>query len=175
MLTLTSSDDAVNPIQRDWRRLQMRLKRRGIMHDYLKVIETKDDWREHLHIVFRGTWVAKSLISAMWQDIHQSPVVDVRKIRSGKRNKRGVASYLAKYMAKELFHRYSWSWGWVYRGFVRTWQEAKHLFHLFKDAEGGKPTFGQFLNLWQTHLRDRSPPARFLGFLQLQVRTAQGW
>ena len=30
-LTLTSSNEAVNPIQQDFRRLQMRLKRRGII------------------------------------------------------------------------------------------------------------------------------------------------
>lgn len=175
MLTLTSSDDAVNPIQRDWRKLQMRLKRRKLMDDYLKVIETKEDGREHIHVIFRGSWIAKWLLSQMWEEIRHSPVVDIRKVWAGKKSKRRVASYLAKYMSKELFHRYSWSWNWVYKGFVGTWQKAKRLFRLFQDAKGGKPTFGQFLSLWQTHLRERSPPGPFLAFLSLQVRTAQGW
>lgn len=161
IIVLTSSDDAINPIQRDFRRLVMRLKRRSLVQDYIKVIETADDGRDHIHMIFRGDFIAKAYLTYLWEMIHQSPVTWIQKVKPSGRDKRRVATYLAKYMAKELHHRYSWSWGWVYKGFVRVWRE---VLALARQVDFWRPDlywFPRFLDSWQKHLRSRGPPDPF--------------
>jgi len=166
LITLTSSNEAVNPIQQDFRRLMMRLQRRKLVTGYLKVIETKDDWREHIHLCFRGSYIAKAYLSYLWNLLHQSPIVDIRAIKQGKGHKRRVANYLAKYMVKEFVRRYSWSWAWVYKGFVKVWKQAVTIFMRLKALYHSKADFGAFLKLWGLHLHTASPPDEFLGFLK---------
>lgn len=119
-LTLTSSDAAPEDIQRSWRCLYMRLKRRGLLAGYIKVTEVAEDGRKHLHILIRGPYIEQALIKQMWSQIHQSSIVDIR-LAKPRRRGRQMANYMAKYMAKEGAGRYSWSWAWVWRGFVRHW------------------------------------------------------
>lgn len=170
LVTLTSSDQALNPIQQDFRRLIMRLRRRRLLQDYLKVIEIKNPYREHIHMCFRGSYIEQAFLSNLWQHLHQSPVVDIRKVKAGKRNKRGVANYLAKYMSKEMYRRYSWSWGWVYKGFVKVWKDSLRIFRAIQGHFLEAIPFYHFLDLWRLHLRSRSPPQGFLHFLTLKLR-----
>lgn len=137
-LTLTSSDAAPDDIQRSWRCLYMRLLRRGLVTGYIKVPETGEDGRKHLHILFRGSYIQQQLIKAMWKQIHLSDVVDIRLVKSYGNPKR-LASYMAKYMTKELAGRYSWSWGWVWKGFVRDWTIYKKWWSRFMSNGGTKP------------------------------------
>lgn len=122
---------------------------------------------------FRGSYIEQAYLSALWQHIHQSPVVDIRRVKAGKRNKRGVANYLAKYMSKELVKRYSWSWGWVYKGFVATWKKALSLWRGISLYIHPRDFFFNFLALWQLHLRTHSPPDDFLTFLQAKRKQAE--
>ena len=46
------------------------------------------------HLGFSGEYMEQALISAMWQAIHQSKVVDIRAVYKD----RGDARYLAKYL-----------------------------------------------------------------------------
>ena len=115
-LTLTSSDAAVAEgldIHRSWRCLLMRLRRRFGAFEYIGVREIKSD-RQHLHLVFRGSYIEQLLISDLWVEIHHSPIVDIRamyKVRGGARE-------LAKYIGKEICNRYWCSYNWVFRGWV---------------------------------------------------------
>jgi len=170
IITLTSSDDAPWDIQRSFRKLIMRLRRRQLCQDYLKVIEVKDDGREHIHMCFRGQFIEQTFLSELWREIHQSPIVDIRRVKKGNKNKRGVAGYLAKYMAKEIFRRYSWSWGWVYKGFVKTWQSAKHIVFWNAGTKAGRYCFDAMLHLWKVHIRNDTDPEFFLCFLKIQTR-----
>ncbi|MBA7537484.1 hypothetical protein ES705_29753 [subsurface metagenome] len=163
-LTLTSSPKAKNPIQKDLRRLFERLRRRGLLTDYIRVIEMTKQGRQHAHIIYRGDYINQMWISKMWEKIHQSPVVDIRSVKQTGRGKRRAAAYLAKYMAKEGAHKYSWSWGWVYKGFVKTWMAAKRLYRQAASWTPQTPDFAHFLHLWQTHIRGREPPEQFLAF-----------
>lgn len=52
-------------------------------------------------------------ISAKWQAIHQTKVVDVRAIYKA----RGEARYLVKYLMRESFNRY-WAHNWVFSGWM---------------------------------------------------------
>jgi len=77
------------------------------------VKEFKGD-RTHVHLVFRGEYMEQVQLSAMWQDIHKSLVVDIRAVWS----QRGGARYMAKYLAKSVANRYWASYKWVFQGWV---------------------------------------------------------
>lgn len=125
-LTLTSSNESPSTCQRSFRALYMRLKRRNLIKGYIKVPEDSKNGKQHLHILFRGSYIEQALISHWWQEIHHAKIVDIRKV-GPKRDKKQLAAYMAKYMSKENIYRYSWNWGWVWRGFVKDWQTLKRL------------------------------------------------
>lgn len=154
----------------------MRLRRRGILTDYIRVIEYTKSGFEHVHMICRGGFISQPVLSQLWSDIHQAPIVDIRSVKASKRHLRGAAGELAKYMAKEGCRRYSWSWGWVYKGFVRTWNLAKSLFRKFLRYRFIPGAFSRFLDLWHIHLKSRSPPSHLLNYLNLQlVRVTHDW
>ena len=150
-ITLTSSPEAPQDIQRSWRALYMRLLRRNLIQGYIKVPELTKQGRLHYHILYRGSYISQKLLSVWWEQIHQSKIVDIRSFRPYK-GKKWVASYLAKYMVKEGAGRYSWSWGWVWRGFCKDWQQWKRYWR--KHFE--KPGITSFRNCligWQWWLK----------------------
>ena len=125
ILTLTSSDEAVErgyDIHRSFRALVLRLRRRFGRFEYIGVREKKGD-REHLHIVFRGRYMEQAVVSRIWNEVHKSPVVDIRLIRGVK----GGARYLAKYLVKGERNRYWTSYNWVFQGWIRWSQKVKQL------------------------------------------------
>jgi len=125
ILTLTTSDEALSlgkDIHKSFRALVMRLRRRYGRFEYIGVVETKGV-RQHLHMVFRGSYMQQALISAMWQKIHQSKVVDIRAIRKT----RGGVCYLAKYLAKETVNRYWASYNWVFKGWCGWSKRVKRI------------------------------------------------
>lgn len=170
LITLTSSLTAPLDIQRSFRRLGARLKRRGLVKDYIKVIELTEAGYEHVHLCFRGSYIDQIYLSHLWAEIHNSPVVDIRQVKSSYRDKVRVASYLAKYMAKEQYRRYSWSWGWVYKGFIKTWVAGKRIIAAYLTGSLKRSGFYQFLKFWKSHLRTLSPPRDFLDFLIYQTQ-----
>ena len=152
-LTLTSSADSPADIQRSWRALYMRMKRRGLIQGYIKVPEYTKEGRLHLHILFRGSYVSQVLLGKWWEEIHKAYIVDIRAYRPYG-SKRGVASYMAKYMSKESAGRYSWSWGWVWRGFCRHWTLYKKYWWQYVYVEG-KNSFRNCLLGWAWWLNGR--------------------
>ena len=96
-----------------FRALVLHLRRRYGRFEYIAVREVKGD-RVHLHVVFRDEYMQQASISSMWQDIHASPVVDIRAVYKA----RGGVRYLAKYLAKEACNRYWASYNWVFKGWV---------------------------------------------------------
>jgi len=150
-LTLTSSNDSPQDIQKSWRALYMRMKRRGLIQGYIKVPEFTQSGKLHLHVLFRGDYVAQKLLSKWWSEIHQASVVDIRAFKPDG-SKRRVASYMAKYMSKEMAGRYSWSWGWVWRGFCRHWTLYKRYWWKNIHVEG-KNGFYNCLQGWTWWLR----------------------
>lgn len=151
-LTLTTSPQSPEDIQRSWRAIHMRMKRRGLIQGYIKVPEVTRSGRTHLHILFRGSYVSQQLLSSWWQEIHRARVVDIRSFRPY-HGKKATASYMAKYMSKELAGRYSWSWGWVWRGFCHDWTSWKRYWR--KNFESVlNPSFAGCLTGWKWWLRD---------------------
>lgn len=166
MVTLTSSLQSLNPIQQDFRRLVMRLRRRGILKDYIRVIEHTKSGLDHIHMIYRGSFLEQVFLSHLWQDIHQAPIVDIRSVKKDDRHIRGAARELAKYMSKEGYRRYAWSWGWVYKGFVATWKAGKRLFAQIRFYEPLKASYSAFLDLWHMHVRASPNEPGFLLLLE---------
>ena len=124
LLTLTSSDEAVEQefdIHQHWEALVMRLKRRFGEFEWIGVCEEEQD-RKHLHIVFRGEYIKQAWISGLWNELHKSPIVDIRYIRKVK----DCAKYLAKYLAKAK-SRYWMSHNWVFKGWIKWSKKVKRL------------------------------------------------
>ena len=154
-LTLTSSNLSPDTCQRSWRCLYMRLKRRGLVRAYIKVPELSKNGKQHLHVILEGEYIAQAAISEMWQEIHHAKVVDIRRAYAGQ-NKNGLASYMAKYMAKDNYFRYSWSWSWVWKGFVKDWKALIKVWR-YHGAIGPPIPFATFLILWRHFLHQKSP------------------
>jgi len=104
-ITLTASDQAGHtPAQAartlviGWRRLCRRiLVKRGMDRlPFFAVLEETKRGRPHLHILCRVGWLRQSWLSAQWQELAQSKIVDIRSVKS----QRHAARYLAKYLAK---------------------------------------------------------------------------
>ncbi|MBA7690265.1 hypothetical protein ES703_98790 [subsurface metagenome] len=129
----------------------MRLKRRGLLQGYIKVPELSKNGKQHLHVLFRGSYIEQALISHWWQELHQAKIVDIRQVKGG-RTPRKLASYMAKYMSKENLYRYSWSWGWVWRGFVKDYQRLKKLYR-YVTGDLYMSRFQVLLRLWRLWLR----------------------
>lgn len=126
-LTLTASNESPDFAQRSFRALYMRLKRRGLIKGYIKVPELSKNGKQHLHVLFRGSYIEQALISHWWQELHHAKIVDIRAVARGQHRKH-LASYMAKYMSKANIYRYSWNWDWVWRGFVKDWTWLKRAY-----------------------------------------------
>ena len=61
----------------------------------------------------------QALISKMWDEIHKSPIVDIRRVVS-------IGAYLAKYLKKDGA-RYHASYNWVFPGWLKWTKKIKRL------------------------------------------------
>lgn len=150
-LTLTSSNQSPDTCQHSFRVLNWRLKRRGLIEGYIKVPELSKNGKQHLHVLFRGSYIEQQLLSHWWQEIHQAKIVDIRRVGVNC-DKRKLASDMASYMSKANLYRYSWSWGWVWRGFCGDWSRLKRLFR-YVEGEINSGNFLTLLKLWRFWLK----------------------
>lgn len=187
-LTLTSAapcSEAV--VHRHFRALMARLERRGLVTGYIQCPERTRSGLVHKHVLFRGSYVEQRLLSEWWRDIHGAPIVDIRRVRGlggdSPWGRRKVASYMAKYMAKggspvsaegpsvpsEALlvrrHRahYSWSAGWVWRGFCGHWARLKRLWSRLNEGSVSGSPFATVVAVWNLYLhRGRDALVSFL-------------
>jgi len=137
-LTLTSSREAERGIQTDFRVLKERIKRAFGSFEYIKV-RTNEGYGV-LHILYVGCYIPQRWLSAVWSEIHGSPIVDIRGVdRIKKLGSYVVSQYLSAQRCS--FIRYSWSWGWVYKGFVKFWYRIAREYVFFNA-----------LQIWNDHL-----------------------
>ena len=123
-----------------------------------------------LHIIFKGDFIPQRWISDNWKEIRNgSWNVDIRLCRDTHACY-AINQYLS---GQNAFERYSWSWGWVYKGFVKNW-------YLFKDHY---MTFQIALNKWDIHLQGRvikwssfvelAPDGTFIGYTQTELNVEE--
>jgi len=93
-----SPADRLGMLSHAWRTLVKRARRRwpNATLDYLAIVEATKLGEPHLHILVRGPYMPQKWISSVMRELVNSPIVDIRKIRSV----RHVVSYVAKYITK---------------------------------------------------------------------------
>lgn len=114
---------AAQALRLAWTRCRQEIARRhgkGAAQCLMVFEKTKEGW-PHLHILYRGPWISQRWLSRYMGRRLDSPVVDIRKVKSKKRS----ARYLAKYIAKDSEH---------FRGCKRTWRT-----HHYNAKEAPKP------------------------------------
>jgi len=95
-----SVDDAYRLMSVGIAHLVKRIKRKwpNATFEYFMVWEaTKHGW-PHVHMVARGPYIPQKWLSQQWLDLTGAFIVDIRDVD----NARPLASYLAKYLSKEL-------------------------------------------------------------------------
>ena len=167
LLTLTSSPDAPADIERSWQCLIKRLKRRGVVVGYCKVVEHTQAGRHHIHAVVRGSYVACRHLSQAWEEIHKSPIIDIRAITRRGRGYQKAAAYLSKYLVKDNGHRLCPSFDWLYPGACRVWRALVYATCRFQELHLGERPWKSVLRLWHLHLAQRAK------LLQLLIATGQ--
>jgi len=118
-MTLTSSESGqFSALNRHFGVLVKRIRRHTrCRFEYFK-IKTNEGFGV-LHIVFQGSFILQRWLSDAWRSIHGAPIVDIRALYGSDRR---LARYLVGgYLLKQSFERMSWSWRWVFRGFVHVW------------------------------------------------------
>ena len=118
-MTLTSSPTSkyrqINP---HFQVLRKRIQRNFGKMDYIK-FRTNEGYGV-LHILYVGPYIPQKWLSRNWNEIHDAKIVDIREVKGEKR----IARYLiSNYLVNQTFVRMSWSWGWVFRGFVGWWKK----------------------------------------------------
>ena len=151
LLTLTSSITSGN-FQRDFRCLIMRLRRRGLVTDYIRIAELTRSGLRHDHILIRGGYIEQVYLGKLWASIHSAPIVDIRKAYGNRR----LSNYLAKYLAKDSVARMSYSWGWVWRGLAKSWTR------LLKFAREMGWNFDKVLTVWRVCVKVNYRPENFM-------------
>jgi len=120
-ITLTSSKESPSNIQRSFHILKYRLKRKYGKFEYIKV-RTNEGYGV-LHILYIGAFIPHSVLQGMWYDIHHAWDVDIRHLYGSAKD---AARYVvSQYLSNQRcsFIRYSWSWGWLFKGFVKFWHK----------------------------------------------------
>lgn len=139
-ITLTTSRISTRDIHKDFRVLKMRIKRKFGEFEYIRI--KTNEGNGVLHILYKGTFIPYTWLSRNWNDIHQSPIVDIRATSKIK----GLGKYVvSQYLCDQRcsFLRYCWSWGWCYRGFVKYWKSI--CFYSLSHNQNA-------VDLWNLHL-----------------------
>lgn len=93
-----SPSDRLGVLSHAWKVIVKRLRR---LHpntpiEYLAVVEETKAGEPHLHILFRGPYIPQRLLSDAMMELAESPIVDIRRIKT----QREVVTYVAKYVTK---------------------------------------------------------------------------
>ena len=118
-MTLTSSPTSkYKLINSHFQVLRKRIERNFGKMEYIK-FRTNEGYGV-LHVLYVGPYIPQGWLSRNWDEIHGAKIVDIRKVKGEKR----LARYLiSNYLVNQTFVRMSWSWGWVFRGFVGWWKK----------------------------------------------------
>jgi len=82
-----------------WRTVVKRLRRERGKNaiEYLAVVEATKNGEPHLHILLRAKYIAQRYLSECMSQLINSPIIDIRRVRS----RQEVVRYVAKYITKK--------------------------------------------------------------------------
>ena len=98
--------------------------------EYFQVFVEHEGVEGVYHILYFGDYIPQAWLSDAWREVTGSAyVVDIRACRNNVENAHRLASYcVSQYVIGQSGKkRFSWSWGWVSRGFVGIWEKVKEL------------------------------------------------
>jgi len=142
-MTLTSSPNSPTDFHRSFRKLVKRCRRAFKKFEYTRVREYTISGLIHAHLIYRGTFIPQAWLSKVWNELHKAPIVYIRKVDY---TGHSLGAYLVKYLTKTS-ERYSWSWGWVYAGFVKDWKQMLRTY-----------PFEEAIERWKIHLHWHDKP-----------------
>lgn len=148
ILTLTTvPGPGYQDLRHPWQALRKRIERKfHAKVDYWR-LRTNEGARGVLHILYVGPWIPQSWLSWNWRDLVGAPVVYIQMLKK-RRGSRRIANYMiSNYMTHHHFMRQSWSWGWVFRGFVGAWKQVLRL----------SPTLADAIIVWNRQIRTGDP------------------
>jgi hypothetical protein len=119
-MTLTTAvGGSVRLLRRHFQTLRKRIKRHFHFEvKYWSILTNEGNGV--LHIVFKGGFIPHAWLSAAWNSIHGAFIVDIRALKGSPKR---LTNYLvSNYLCKQSYERLSWSWSWVFRGFVGLWK-----------------------------------------------------
>ncbi|MBA7676310.1 hypothetical protein ES703_84551 [subsurface metagenome] len=148
ILTLTTvPGPGYQDLRHPWQALRKRIERRfHAKVDYWR-LRTNEGARGVLHILYVGPWIPQSWLSRAWRDLVGAPIVYIQMLKK-RRGSRRIANYMiSNYMTHHEFMRQSWSWGWVFRGFVGAWKQVLRI----------SSTLGDAIITWNRQIRTGDP------------------
>lgn len=135
-LTLTTKRGVCRNMNKDFDLLKKRIQRavykrdgfRGFKFNRYFKMKTAEGYGV-MHIVYWGRYIPQEWLSKTWQEIHKSPIVDIRAGYSNdKTNVRGLVGYLlTNYLTKQPLIRFSYGWKWAWVGMRKTWNSLRKM------------------------------------------------
>lgn len=148
ILTLTSVPGT------SWRRLnswfqalRKRIERKYAKMHYWKLRSFEGPGAGVLHVLYAGPWIPQSWLSRAWRSITGARIVYIQELKSRSGSKRIARYMISNYMMHHEIFRQSWSWSWLFRGFVGYWNRVK----------GKTSCLGDAIAVWSRIVRRQDP------------------
>ena len=188
-LTLTSAPGMKRPINEAFRVLKERIRRltpaclirkgyikpsdvrkyypgkrllEPLEFEYFKVVVWSEGAEGVIHVLFFGDFIPQRWLRDAWREITGSAyVVDVRECKDDVEDAERLARYcVTQYVAtQEGEKRFSWSWGWVFKGFVGVWREFVDELGLEQAIQAWRVFMRQGWVWYEGFMYPKPPPA----------------
>jgi hypothetical protein len=111
-------DHAVRWLRKCFAKLLDRARKQWGPQQYFMIPEPHESGWPHLHVLLRGSYIARLWVKRNWADITGSPNIDIKAIAHARNTLRDLAKYLTKsapILAAFPTHLrpYTKSWGWL--------------------------------------------------------------
>lgn len=182
-MTLTSSPQAdASKINDHFQILKKRIERATVrrsgfhgfrFNKYLKILTTEG--YGVIHLLYVGRYVPQQWLSKMWQQIHKSPIVDIRIVKPLKGGSRGLANYfISNYLNKNPLKRMSYSWCWLWRGFCNSFQHLRETMQFIHRGGFGSFNISGKLEVQKSRYRFRNCTFHYLQAL-IKTEPVSSW
>ncbi|MBA7676307.1 hypothetical protein ES703_84548 [subsurface metagenome] len=164
ILTLTSIPGTSWRDLNGWfQALRKRVDRKFGAMEYWKLRAYEGPGAGVLHILYVGPWIPQSWVSRVWKELTGAYIVYIQELKARSGKKRIARYMISNYMMHHDVFRQSWSWGWLFRGFVGYWDRVKK----------GTPCLLDAITVWNSMIRNSDPKKMldmWLGEYYLQTR-----
>ena len=100
-----------------------------------------------LHILYVGPWIPQAWLSRVWEELTGAYIVYIQQLKRRAGSKRLARYMISNYMLHHEVFRQSWSWGWLFRGFVGYWERMKK----------STPDLSTAIAVWKRNIRNSDP------------------